>query len=96
MNTSIGLLTLRLRLPGSSSLKEKRSRIKPLLARLHKEFNISVAEIDQNDLWKEATIACAIVSNDHTQNRRMMQRIVSWVEGNWPDVLVAEESIEII
>jgi uncharacterized protein YlxP (DUF503 family) len=32
----------------------KRSRLKPLLARLHREFNISVAEVDRNDAWKEA------------------------------------------
>ena len=35
---SLGLLTLQIQLPGCSSLKEKRSRLKPLLARLHAEL----------------------------------------------------------
>ncbi|MCJ7708279.1 MAG: DUF503 domain-containing protein, partial [Anaerolineales bacterium] len=41
----VGALTLELRLPGCSSLKQKRSRLKPLLAALHREFNLSAAEI---------------------------------------------------
>jgi uncharacterized protein YlxP (DUF503 family) len=40
---SIGILTLEIQLPGCKSLKEKRSRLKPLIARLHREFNVSVA-----------------------------------------------------
>jgi uncharacterized protein len=36
----IGQLTIYLHLPGCASLKEKRGRLKPLLARLHREFNL--------------------------------------------------------
>jgi uncharacterized protein len=93
---SIGLLTLHLRLPGCSSLKEKRSRIKPLLARLHREFNISAAEVDLLDKWQETLIACAVVSNDTRQNQRLLQHIIDWVERDWPDVDVIAEQIEMI
>jgi len=41
----IGTLTFHLHLPGCASLKEKRSRLKPLLARLHRQFNVSTAEM---------------------------------------------------
>jgi len=93
---SIGLLTLHLRLPGCSSLKEKRSRLKPLLARLHREFNISAAEIDFLDAWHESLIACAVVSNDIRQNQRLLQHIIDWVVRDWPDVDVIAEQIEMI
>jgi uncharacterized protein YlxP (DUF503 family) len=93
---SIGLLTLHLRLPGCSSLKEKRSRLKPLLARLHREFNISVAELDFLDAWQETLIACAVVSNDTRQNQRLLQQIIDWVERDWPDVDVIAEQMETI
>jgi uncharacterized protein YlxP (DUF503 family) len=43
----IGILTLQVQIPGCKSLKEKRSRLKPLIARLHREFNISVSELAQ-------------------------------------------------
>jgi uncharacterized protein YlxP (DUF503 family) len=93
---SIGLLTLHLRLPGCSSLKEKRSRIKPLLARLHREFNVSSAEVDFLDAWQETLIACAVVSNDARQNQRLLQQIIDWVERDWPDVDVIAEQLEMI
>jgi len=93
---SIGLLTLHLRIPGCSSLKEKRSRIKPLLARLHREFNVSSAEVDFLDAWQETLIACAVVSNDARQNQRLLQQIIDWVERDWPDVDVIAEQLEMI
>jgi len=93
---SLGLLTLHLRIPGCTSLKEKRSRLKPLLARLHREFNVSAAEMDRLDAWQEAVVACALVSNDVAYTQRALQKVVSWVEANWPDVQVWEERIELV
>ena len=92
----IALLTLHIKIPGCSSLKEKRSRLKPLLTRLHREFNISVAEMDHNDAWGEAVIACVIVSNDHKHVQRALQNILHWVESSWPDVFVVNDKFEII
>lgn len=92
---SIGLLTLHLHLPGCASLKEKRSRLKPLLARLHREFNVSAAEMDHLDAWQEALIACALVSNDSSYIQRALQRVAHWVDSSWPDVSLEDESIEI-
>jgi len=92
----VGLLTLHLQIPGCRSLKEKRSRLKPLLARLHREFNISVAEVERNDHWDQAVIACALVSNDHNQTQRALQTIIGWVEKNWLDVLVTGNHLEVL
>ena len=87
---------MRLHLPGCTSLKEKRSRLKPLIARLHREFNISVAEVDFQDAWQEAVIACAMVSNDNGSIQRSLQSVVHWVEINWVDVQLVDEQIELI
>ncbi len=48
----LATLTIHLHLPVGSSLKEKRGRLKPLLALLHREFDISAAEMDLNDSWQ--------------------------------------------
>ena len=93
---SLGLLILHIRIPGCASLKEKRHRIKPLLARLHREFNVSAAEVGYNDVWQSAVIACALVSNDGGHTQRSLQKIVQWVETYWPDVTVVDESIELV
>jgi uncharacterized protein len=91
----IGVLTLHLRIPGCLSLKEKRSRLKPLLARLHREFNISTAEIDHQDAWQEAIIACAMVSNDPAFTQQALQHVTDWVEEYWPDVTLINDQIEL-
>jgi uncharacterized protein YlxP (DUF503 family) len=92
---SLGLLTLHIHLPGCSSLKEKRRRLKPLLARLHREFNISVAEVDLQDTWQDAIIACALISNDNGHTQRSLQAVLNWIEEQWPDVQVAGEQLEV-
>lgn len=93
---AIGLLTLHIQLPGCTSLKEKRSRLKPLLARLHREFNVSAAEMELMDAWQEAVLACALVSNDRGHTQRALQSIIHWVESTWPDVTVVDDQIELI
>lgn len=92
----LGLLTVDLYLPGCSSLKEKRRRLKPLILRLHKEFNITVAEVDLQDTWQNAVIACALVSNDQGHTQRALHKVLRWIEKTWPDVQVIGERIEIV
>lgn len=90
------VLTIHLDLPGCRSLKEKRGQIKPLLARLHKEFNISVAEIGQLDKWSRSTIACAMIGNDSNHLLRSMEMVRKWVESNSQDSSVIDDHIEIL
>jgi len=93
---SIGLLTLHIHLPGCSSLKEKRGRLKPLLAKLHKDFNVSAAEVDHLDVWQDAVIACTLVSNDGKHTQRVLQKIANWVDSDWRDVDLVSEEIELL
>ena len=88
-------LTIHLHLPACSSLKEKRGRIKPLIARLHREFNVSVAEMDLQDKWQEAIIVCAMVGNKRGHVESALQNVAKWVEGNWTDGDVIEQKIEV-
>ena len=93
---SIGLLTLHLHLPGCSSLKEKRSKIKPILARLRREFNVATAELDLQDVWQDTLIGCVTVSSDAVQNQRLLQQVAGFIERNWPDLPLIDEHIEMI
>lgn len=90
----VALLLMHLQLPGSDSLKAKRRRLKPLLARLQKEFNVSAAEVDYQDLWRDALIACALVSNENGHAERSLQKIAKWLDKHWPDVTLVDEQIE--
>jgi uncharacterized protein YlxP (DUF503 family) len=92
----IGLLTLHLHLPACTSLKEKRGRLKPLLARLHREFNISTAEMDLQDKWQEAIITCGMVGNDTSYLRSALETVRRWAEANWPDGDILDTRIELL
>ncbi len=92
----IATLTIHLHIPTCASLKEKRGRIKPLIARLHREFNVSVAEIGFQDRWQESVIVCAMVGNEHGFLESALQNVARWVEGHWTDGDVIEQRIEIV
>lgn len=91
----IATLTIHLHLPACASLKEKRGRIRPLIARLHREFNVSAAEMGLQDKWQETVIVCAMVGNEHGHLEAALQTVAKWVEGNWTDGDVIDQKIEV-
>jgi uncharacterized protein YlxP (DUF503 family) len=95
-HAAVGVLTLHLQTAGCRSLKEKRSRIKPFISRLQREFNLSVAEVGLEDVWQETLIACAVVSNSRVFTRQMLQQITGWIETNYTDLTLIDEHIELI
>ena len=92
----IGVCTIHLRLPESHSLKEKRGVLKSVLARLRNEFNVSVAEVGENDLWQSATIGAVAVSNDAAYVQGLLERAVHWIEDHRLDVTVEDYAIELV
>ena len=92
----IGTCAIELHLEGNGSLKGKRAALKPLLTRLHKEFNLSAAEIDRHDQWQNATIALACVANDRAQVEHVLNSAVHWIEHHRPDWQVVDWEIEMI
>jgi uncharacterized protein len=90
----IGICRILLHLPGCASLKEKRSRIKPLLARLHREFNVAAAEIGLQDMWQSAEVAVVNVSNESAHVQAQLEAIPGWLERHFPTVMVEGHQIE--
>jgi len=90
----IDSLALIIEIPGCASLKEKRGHLKPLLARLHRDFNLSAAEVDHLDHRSQAMIACVIVSNDSQHNQRVLQQAIQCVETHFPDLIIQQQRIE--
>lgn len=92
----IGLSNISLHLPGCQSLKAKRHLIKPILSRLHREFNISVVEYDRLDAWQDTELGIAMISNDHKHLEQVYHAILNFFPSHWPDIQVVEENLEII
>ena len=91
----IGVCVAKLYLPGVHSLKAKRGQLKSLLARLPREFNLAVAEIDDHDLWQSAQIALVTVNNDLGRTQALLEKAVRWVEHHRPDLTIVDHQIEI-
>lgn len=92
----IAICTVQLYLAGNGSLKGKRSRLKPLLVRLRREYNVSAAEVDHHDLWQSATIALAAVGTDSGYLHGLMEKIMRWIETSPFDVQLVDYQIELL
>ncbi|MFW5870493.1 MAG: DUF503 domain-containing protein [Candidatus Sumerlaeota bacterium] len=63
-STVIGVLHVAVRLPVCNSLKEKRAIVKPVIEHLRRHFNLAVAEVDDQDIWRSAVLSIATISAD--------------------------------
>jgi uncharacterized protein YlxP (DUF503 family) len=76
----VGTGIVDLRIPGCGSLKEKRSVLSRILRRTQNEFNVSIAEIGDNDLWRRARIGFSVVGNDRPYINAKMDLILRFIE----------------
>ncbi|MFH1650479.1 MAG: DUF503 domain-containing protein [Chloroflexota bacterium] len=93
---NVGICRVSLRVPENSSLKGKRQVLKSIIARIRNSYNVSVAEIDDNDLWQVATIGICCVSNDRRYTNQVLSKIASTMVNGRFDVEILDYNIEII
>lgn len=91
----VGVLEIDLLLRGNTSLKEKRRVLKSIKDRTSRKFNVSIAEVDYNDLWQRAKLGICCVSNDKVHADRVLSGVVNFIEGNFQAELL-DYSIEIL
>ncbi|MEE9555223.1 MAG: DUF503 domain-containing protein [candidate division Zixibacteria bacterium] len=89
----VGVLEIVIAIPGARSLKEKRKVVKSLKDRLRNNFNISVAEIANQDIWQTATLGVAVVSGDMAYANGVLSRIQDMV-GGLRDAVLTECRLE--
>ena len=85
---SVGVLTMELRIEHAHSLKEKRHVVKSLKDRLRHKFNVSVAEIDDQDLHNSAVIAAATVSSSRDFAERVLRSVEEEAAGQLGPMLL--------
>ena len=93
---NVGICKIKLRLPDNHSLKGKRHVIKPIIAQLGNKFNVSVAEVSDQDMWQLATIGVGFVSDDARFTNEVLSKVVSFVENSHFEVEILDFEIEII
>ncbi len=92
----VGVCVIDLRLPGNGSLKGKRSVVKSIVTRVTREFNVSVAEVDQQNVWQRAVLGVACVSSSASYAHGQLERVVQWIEEQRLDVELLDYEIEML
>jgi uncharacterized protein YlxP (DUF503 family) len=78
----IGICLLDIHISQSQSLKNKRMVIKAIKDSLKKRFNISIAEVEFQDLWQRSKLAVVAVSNQKKVVERIFSSILQLIESN--------------
>jgi len=93
---NVGVLKIRFRLPENMSLKGKRKVVKSVVAQLKNRFEVSAAEVADNDLWQIATVGVAYISNDQRFTNEVLSKAAAFVDGGNFDAEFMDYDTEII
>jgi len=93
---NVGVCKVRLRLPGTLSLKDKRRVVKSITTRVGNKFNVSVAEVDDHDFWQSATLGICCVSNDNRYTNEVLSKIMDFIVNGRFEVEILDYEIEIL
>jgi uncharacterized protein len=78
----IGSCKVYLNAPFSHSLKEKRSVVKSIIDKVRHKFNVSIAEVEDQDIHQSIVIGFAVISNSSAHANSMVQSVVNYIEEN--------------
>jgi hypothetical protein len=72
-------LDIDLHLPECRSLKAKRAVLRPVVEGLRSRFQVSVAEVGDQDRWQRARVGVAVVGGTESHARDVTDEIERWV-----------------
>ena len=75
----VGVLRLTLHLPAPGSLKSKRHLIRSAIDRVKAKFNVSIAEVGDNDLWQRSVLGVTAVGNDHAFVNETLDKVADFI-----------------
>jgi len=93
---NVGVCKIKLRLPENSSLKGKRRVLKSITTRVGNRFNVSVAEVDDQDLWQLATLGICCLSNNKRFTNEVLSKVVDFIVNGRFEVEMLDYEIEIL
>ncbi|MFT5365675.1 MAG: hypothetical protein ACI8V2_000615 [Candidatus Latescibacterota bacterium] len=92
---TIGICRFELYLPTCQSLKDKRRLLKSLIARIQNKFNVSVSELEENDLRQKALVGVAVISNASTHANQMLSKIVEMIDRE-TEIVMMDYTLELL
>lgn len=91
----VGLASIDIHIPESGSLKTKRQFVKRIKDRVKNRFNVSIAEVDHNDLWQRTTLGVSVVANQRQFANQVLSGVVEFV-GKINGVQILDYSVEFL
>jgi len=76
----VGVLRLALVIRGARSLKDKRHALRRIIDRVRARYNVSIAEVGDNDIWQRALVGVTAVANDRSFVNEVLDKVVRDVE----------------
>ena len=76
----VGVLKLSLVIPENHSLKGKRGVLKRIEARVSNQFNISVTECGDQDLWQSAILGFGVVGSSQPVVQATLHKVIDFVD----------------
>ena len=93
----VGVLRLTLHLPAPGSLKSKRHLVRSAIDRVKAKFNVSIAEVAENDLWQKSVLGVAAVGNDHAFVNESLDKVADFVGSmHGGQIQITARDIEIV
>lgn len=80
-------------IPMAASLKDKRSVLKRMIDRTKNSYNVSIAEIEHQNLWQRTTVAIVAVASSKDSAEREVRRVIRLLESN-PEWEMTEYNID--
>lgn len=93
---NVGVCRIRLRLPENLSLKGKRRVLKSIVSRVENKFNVSVADVDDHDVWQVATLGIGFVSNDQRYTNEVLSKVADFIVNGRFEVEILDYEVEIV
>ena len=93
---NVGVCRIRLRLPENLSFKGKRQVLKSITTRVSNKFNVSIAEVDDQDLWQLATLGICCVSNNKRHNNEILSKVVDFIVNSRFEIEILDYEIELL
>ncbi|MEG2893861.1 MAG: DUF503 domain-containing protein [Clostridium sp.] len=90
----VGSLYVKLYCPWVQSLKEKRMVVKSIVGKTSNKFNVSISEVDNQDIHKTIGIGIATVANDGSLVNSTLDNVLNFIEGN-TEAEIVDSYIEI-
>ncbi|MDA8308968.1 MAG: DUF503 domain-containing protein [Deltaproteobacteria bacterium] len=88
---TVGVALVVFRLHDIHSLKDKRRIVKSLVEKSRSRFNVSVAEVSDQDLHQQASIGIAVIGNDGRVLNSLLDRIIDFMDSLGLAELISRE-----